>query len=99
MAQKQTFSEDVQGMWQLLTLKEKLLFIVQSVLGVAILFILLLGYAGVLHNTLVNRIDLILLTVLLIVSALRTFPKHKMRIAAYIACAVIAIIFLVTTFL
>lgn len=87
MAKKRTLLEDIKGMWQQLSRKEQVLFIVQTVLGIAILIILLLGCVGA-DNVLVNRIDLALLAVLFVTSAIRDHPQHKRKNIAYILCAI-----------
>lgn len=87
MAKKRTLLEDIKGMWQQLSRKEQVLFIVQTVLGIAILIILLLGCVGA-DNALVNRIDLALLAVLFVTSAIRDYPQHKRKNIAYILCAI-----------
>lgn len=90
MGKKQTFLEDIKGMWRQLSRKEQVLYIVQTVLGITILVVLLLGCAGV-DNTLVNRIDLALLAVLFMTSAMRDYPQRKRKNTVYILCAIAAL--------
>lgn len=90
MAGKRTFSEDVKDMWRQLSHRERVLYIVQTVLGIAILVMLLFGCMG-LDNTLVNQIELVLVSALLVTSALRNYPQHKWKNALYILCAVAAL--------
>lgn len=80
-------------------MKMRLLMATQILCSVGIIMMIILGRAGVVSKMIVNRVDLILLVGLLVVSALRSFPERKKWIAGYIGCSVIAIVFLIISYL
>lgn len=99
MNQKPTFKESLLMTLKEISLKEKILIVLQSVLAIAILAIALLGMNGIINNNFVSTIDLALLSALLTVSAIRNYPERKMSSVIYMICTVLVIIILVFSFL
>jgi len=90
-----SFSKDMKGAWGLLSKRMKILMILQTGLSAGILLMLLLEIVGIMNRTAALRIDLVLLIVLLIVSALRSYPERKKSIVIYMLLLVAAIFCLV----
>ncbi len=93
--ENRSFSKDMKGAWGLLSKRMKILMILQTALSAGILLMLVLDFAGIGNRTVMLRIDLVLLIVLLIVSALRSYPERKKSIVIYMLLLVAAIFCLV----
>ncbi len=93
--ENRSFSKDMKGAWGLLDKRMKILMILQTGLSAGILLMLLFDFVGIVNRTVALRIDLVLLIVLLIVSALRSYPERKRSIVIYMLLLVAAIFCLV----
>lgn len=93
--EKRSFSEDMEGVWGLLSRKDKVLMILQAGLSIGLLVMILLDFAGNMNHILTLRIDLGLVIVLLLVSALRCYPERKKSIVLYMILLVMAVFCLV----
>lgn len=92
---KRSFSKDMEGAWGLLSRKDKVLMILQAGLSIGLLVMILSDFAGNLNHILTLRIDLGLVIVLLLVSALRCYPERKKSIVLYMILLVMAVFCLV----
>lgn len=78
---------------------EKLLLITQAVLSITIITIVLLLSREVISQTVGNLINLSLLFALLIVSAIRIFPRRKGYAIAYLVIALFILYLAIAYFL
>ena len=99
MSQKRTFSENMKGAWGEISLKEKVLLCLQSALALIIMALAILGMSRILPSETVNIVDLSLLVALLVVSAIRVYPRRKMSAVIYLICCVFIIALLGTSLL
>lgn len=76
----------------MISTKEKILFILECVLALAIIVFAIIGFVKILPSHLVSTIDLGLLSALLFVNAVRSFPKKKVNSVVYtVACVLSAV--------
>lgn len=88
MNQKRTFSENLKGAWGLLSMKDKILLCVQSVLSIAIIVLVNLSINNILPLRTLTTVDLPLLSLLFLVSGVRNFPKRKLSVVFCVMAAV-----------
>lgn len=92
---KRSFTEDMKGAWGLLSRRDQVLMVLQSCLSIGLLAMILLDFSGHVNHVLMLRIDLGLVIVLLLVSALRCYPERKKTIVLYMILLIMAVFCLV----
>ncbi len=96
MKEKKNFVETIKYAWGEISMREKVLLCAQSALAVGILLVILSETVGILSTAVVNVTALSLLILLLIVSAVRSYPRRKMSMVIYIICALMVAVILAT---
>ena len=95
---KSSFSEDMTEAWRVMSTRQKVLMAAQGVLSIVLILALVFDFTMGKSRVLFNRIELGIVIVLLLVGALRSFPKHKKTIILSLICMVVAVVCLVLSF-
>lgn len=95
---RSSFSEDMTEAWRVMGSRQKVLMVAQSVLSIVLILALVFDFTMGKSRVLFNRIELGIVIVLLLVSALRSYPEHKKTILLYLICMVVAVVCLVLSF-
>lgn len=95
---RSSFSEDMTEAWRVMSTRQKVLMAAQGVMSIILILALVLDFSLGKSRIFFNRIELEIVIVLLLVSALRSYPEHKKTILLYLICMVVAVVCMVLSF-
>ena len=91
-------SDDMAGAWGLISKKEKLLMIIQSVLsGILILLIILDTVANIGHGWTI-KVGLCIVMLICLLNAIKNYPKRKKAIVFYVVLTLAAVVCFILQF-
>lgn len=79
-----------------MSLRERIILIVQTLVSVLVLIVAILGLCGIGNEYLMNCIAMALLALLLLVNAVRLFPTRKLSSIIYVLVAVVIAVMLIS---
>ncbi len=89
---------DISAVFQHMTKKERLIWVIQAVLSIVIIVIAILGINDICSITTTNTIDLILLMLLFVICSIRFIPGRIVYAVIYLIAAALMGAILIASF-